>query len=265
MVEEFLQRREQQGNALLLGQAANHAVDGQVCHGQPRLLLQALFADLFASHVVDAVGRRQEFVELRIPVLVVAAVEDAAEIRRPLLEDMRHAVGAEVSQQLLGIVGADRIDLVCVKHPALEQIDMTVVVVDAAFVVGDLGHGPELLAAKHPLKRRVVNADHAAGLLEEGVVGVTGFQQQRQQAGVPVIAVGDIRGKAKLLAGMEGSGREEGKALAIIRIGLIVFGVELGAIEILRAVEQIDADAIQLHLVDAITDIRQPRVGWQPA
>lgn len=59
---------------------------------------------------------------------------------------------------------------------------MAVVVVDAAFVVGDLGHGPELLAAKHPLKRRVVNADHAAGLLEEGVVGVTGFQQQWQQA-----------------------------------------------------------------------------------
>lgn len=96
-------------------------------------------------------------------------------------------------------------------------------------------------------------------------MGVTGFQQQWQQAGVPVIAVGDIRGKAKLLAGMEGRGREEGKALAIIRIGLIVLGVELGTIEILRAVEQIDADVIQLHLVDAITDIRQPRVGWQPA
>ena len=84
---------------------------------------------------------------------------------------------------------------------------MAVVVVDAAFVIGDLGHGPELLAAEPPLKCRVVNADHAAGLLEEGVVGMAGFQQQRQQAGVPVVAVGDIRGEAELLAGMEGCRR----------------------------------------------------------
>ncbi len=178
---------------------------------------------------------------------------------------MCHAVGTKVSQQLLGIVGADRVDLVSIQNPTLEQVYVAVVIVDAALVVGDLGHGPELLPPEYPLKRRVVNADHAAGLLEEGVVGMTGFQQQRQQAGVPVVAVGDVRGETKLLTGMESCCREEGKALAVVRISLIVFSIKLGTVKILRTVDEIDANTIQLHLVNAITDIRQTRVGGQPA
>ena len=88
-----------------------------------------------------------------------------------------------------------------------------------------------------------MNADHAAGVLEEGVVGVTGFQQQRQQAGVPVVAVHYVGSKGELFAGVQRSRGQKGEALAVVRIGLVVLGVELGAIEVLRAVEQIDADS----------------------
>jgi hypothetical protein len=55
-----------------------------------------------------------------------------------------------VRQQLAGVVGADRIDLVCVEHTALEQVDVTIVVVDALLVVVDFRHGPELLAIEYP-------------------------------------------------------------------------------------------------------------------
>src|SRR5690606_22949492 len=37
------------------------------------------------------------------------------------------------------------------------------------------------------------------------------------------------------------------------------------SIEILRAVDQVDTDPFQLHLIDAIADVRQSRMGWQPA
>ncbi len=178
---------------------------------------------------------------------------------------MRHAVGPQVGQQFAGIVGADRVDLVGIEHSALEQVDVAVVIADALFVVGNLGHGPELLALEHPLERRVVNADHAVSVLEEGVVGMSGFQQQRQQAGVPVVAVHYLGGKGELLAGVQRGGGQEGETLAVVRIGLVVFGIELGAIEVLRAVEQVDTDPFEIHLIDAIADIRQARVGWQPA
>lgn len=48
-----------------------------------------------------------------------------------------------------------------------------------------------------------MNADDRPGALEEGVVGMTGFQQQRQQTGVPVVAVGDVGSETQLFARMQ--------------------------------------------------------------
>lgn len=57
---------------------------------------------------------------------------------------------------------------------------------------------------------------------------------------------------------MQGRRREEGETLAVVGIGLIVLGIELGPLEIDWAIEQIDADPVQFQLVDAIADVVPP-------
>lgn len=89
-------------------------------------------------------------------------------------------------------------------------------------------------------------------------MSVARLEQQRQQAGVPVVAVDYVRGEVQLLAGVQGRRREEGETLAVVGIGLIVLGIELGPFEIGWAIEQIDADPVQFQLVDAIADVVPP-------
>jgi hypothetical protein len=52
-----------------------------------------------------------------------------------------------------------------------------------------------------------------------------------------------------------GPPRPERQTFAVVGIGLVVLGIELGAVEIVRAIEQIDADPVQFQLIDAIADI----------
>ena len=100
-------------------------------------------------------------------------------------------------------------------------------------------------------------------------MGMARLEQQRQQAGMPVVAVDDVGSKTQLFTGMEGRCSQEGKTLAVIGIGLIVLGVELRAVEILRAIDQIDTDSVQIQLMDTIIDVaavlrsRQPSRGEQ--
>jgi hypothetical protein len=54
---------------------------------------------------------------------------------------------------------------------------------------------------------------------------------------------------------MQGRRGQKGKAFTVVGIGLVVLGIELGAVEIVRAIEQIDADPVQFQLMDAIADI----------
>lgn len=110
-----------------------------------------------------------------------------------------------------------------------------------------------------------MDADDRPGALEEGIVSVARLEQQRQQAGVPVVAVNYVRGEVQLLAGVQGCRRQEGETLAVVGVGLIVLGIELGSLEIGRTVEQIDADPVQFQLIDAIADVVPPLRGGQPA
>lgn len=100
---------------------------------------------------------------------------------------------------------------------------------------------------------------------KKGVVGMTGFQQQRQQTGVPVVAVGDVGSETQLFARMQGRRGQKGKAFTVVGIGLVVLGIKLGAVEIVRAIEQIDADPVQFQLMDAIADITAILGGGEPA
>ena len=93
---------------------------------------------------------------------------------------------------------------------------------------------------------------------------MTGFQQQRQQTGVPVVAVGDVGSETQLFARMQGRCGQKGKAFTVVGIGLVVLGIKLGAVEIVRAIEQIDADPVQFQLMDAIADITAI-LGGEPA
>src|SRR5207245_2506053 len=97
---------------------------------------------------------------------------------------------------------------------------------------GDDGGGEQTLIAN------IVDGQDGAAAVEEGIPCVERLQIERNQGGVPVVAMEDVRAPLHPLAGLDGASREKREAHVLVR----VLRIEIGAVVERRAVHEVDPE-----------------------
>ena len=124
--EECLEDGRHQIQPLLVGQAGDHADQGDVgiC-GQPELVLQAVFARAFPGQVICRITRRDERVVRGLPHAIIHTVENAEEISAPVTQYPIESRAKFSRLDLLRVGLADRIQEIGKDQPTLEQVDLS--------------------------------------------------------------------------------------------------------------------------------------------
>src|ERR1700755_3191358 len=83
----------------------------------------------------------------------------------------------------------------------------------------------------------VVNGEDDRESLRDGVGGVTGAQQNRNERGLPVVTVDEV-GLPEMFCDFDGAAAELAVALGVVRIVAAAFAVDAGAVEVLRIIDE---------------------------
>ena len=149
-------------------------------------------------------------------------------------------------QDLLGVGGADRGDLVGGLDGALHEVGAAVVLhhmgvprADAAGILQDI-------QAVLALVGDVVDGEHRLDAVELVQVAVVQVQVDGRQRGLPVVAVDDVGLEIGIEQHFEDGAGEEGEALAVI-----VEAVQAAALEVVFVVDEIEGNALVLGLEQA--------------
>ncbi len=241
-------------HAFLLVQPADVADDGLEHILQPEPLPQGLLVLVLVVERVDAVLARDVAVHLRVPDLVINAVEDAAHLAAMHLQGMAQAEVLGRVQDLPGVTGRDRGDEVGIDNAALHQVEGGVVeIVLEAVLVKEVGvpvqpGGAQDVLPGDALVLEVVQRV-AHPRMGHAHVLVHLVEQHRHQAGLPVVAVNDVRVLVALEHELQRGPAEEGEPLVVIHLPVegaaveeVVVGMRLDE-EALAAVHEAEIDA----------------------
>ena len=159
-----------------------------------------------AGEIVRVVVEGQVAIDRRIPVVVIDAVQDAADRVAAGAQVRVEAVTALGCTYLLGIRRADRRHRIRVENAVPHRVDATVT--EIGLVQGLDAHARPHVGGgtgrEDALVTDVVDREYAAGRAEDLRVPCIGrAQQQRRERRVPVIAMHDIRREAEPLAAFE--------------------------------------------------------------
>ena len=188
--DEMVDRFEQDVHALLPGEPADHHEQRTVAGFQRELLLQRPFVGGAFCQRASAEIRLERGIDLRVPLLRVDAVDDAAHPIAPA-DDQPFQTHAEFGQaDFTGIGGADGGDGAGRFHPGLQEAD--------AAVIFHAVHGPglgrqveqrEKVASEIALERHVVDGHHRGqGLAVKGREPQIGERHAR----LPVVRVDQV-------------------------------------------------------------------------
>ena len=184
----------------------------------------------------------QQAVPGRVPGLDVHAVEDAGD---PVAPFAQHAVESHAHAgraDLTCVGGADRADQVRVDQALPQQVDAALgrlARVEARHRLPE-PQPSRLGVADHALVTQVVDRQHRAGPRERGLAGAGRLQVERDQRGMPVVAVHDVRADPQRGAGRQRRPREQQETQVFVRAG----AVQPGPVEQGRAIHQ---QHVRLH------------------
>ncbi len=244
---------EHQVQALRRGETAHHPEDRPLESRAPAELLEQLGAALcLPGKIVGTVARWQALVGCRIPDRRVDAVEQAVQVIQPRAYDAVHAIAEFRGLDLLRVLPADRRDLVGVDDPGLEHAHLVVIfhAVDGQQVLGQVGQGVGF-SRKHALVGDVVDREDG---LERECHRVTPLglpQENRQQAGLPVVAVHDIGLEVGQAQQFDHGLLEEDEAGIIVIV--VTFARPIGqlSVKVFLAADQMECQArLRLQGVD---------------
>ena len=161
-------------------------------------------------------------------------------------------MGIEGQTQLLGVGGRDGGDEVGGHDGALHQVDVLVVaqhplVEIAAVQANDV---LQYLVAVAALILDVVDGEHRLGVGQLGDVVPLLQHVDRDQGGLPVVAVDDVRGPAEVARRLDDGPGEVGKALTVIKVA-----VQLPAFEVILIVHEPVGDAVLLQGEDTAVHV----------
>ena len=249
-VQDVREGGQEEVEALVLGEARDHAEEGSV--GLDREADRLLKCGLVGGAMVEGfegVAAGEVRVGGGVGGFGVDAVEDAMEVGFAVAQEGIEVVAVGGSENLAGIAGADGADLVGEEDAAGDE-DEDVAEIGAGWVgdqaVGGQAGGFEDRRVEVALVFEVVDGEDAGGVGEFGRVSVGGAQPVGDQAGVPVVAMDDVGAPVEHAGGFKSGAGEEREAMAVV--GVAVDGRTVA--EIVRVVDEEHLEAVERHGVD---------------
>ncbi len=183
--------------ALLVGETGNDT-DHHLAriHIHAELLLQRLLVlRLFLSEVSCVEWLHQILIRLRIPHIIIDAIDDATEVMCTGTEKAIEPLPIEWHLDLLCIGLGDRRDGICIHDAALQEIAILLALelIRREVVIRQLCKALDGLHVPDALELQIVDGNDG---LDGAIVlstGKTVMQQHRNQTGLPVMAVNHIR------------------------------------------------------------------------
>ena len=192
--EQVGQRRQEQIEALLLGEPAHHAEQGRArVDGEPELALQRRLVGRLPLHLPGTVGGDEMGVVPRVPHVVVDPVHDARHLARLGAQHPVEPHALRNGEDLAGVGGAHRRDVVGVAHASLQEADL-LVVLHAVDVVGPdrQAHAREPHRGEQALEGEVVDREQRGWHVAVGPRDHAEAQVRGNEPGLPVVGVHQI-------------------------------------------------------------------------
>ena len=241
-----------QVEALLVREARHDPEHGPVLALlKPEPLLQVRLARRLAAHVPRRVLVGDHPVRLRIPVLVVAAVQDADEVRLAVVQVRRHPLPAQRLQDLLRVRRGHRGDRVREPEARLQQVDLAVVLENIRRVVlpsdADVGKRADVVLA---LVADVVDRQHACGVRQRRKNAIPRFQEHGNERRHPVVRVHDVGSEVLVLADLKGGLGQKRVPECVVVVLAPRLVVDAGAAEVALAIHKPDRHLLVEHSLE---------------
>ena len=239
-----------QVEALLVGQAGDDAHQRRVrLNAQAELLLQLLLAALLAAQMIRVEVGVDHRVLRRVVIVDVDAVEDAGELILARAQQAVEALAVERGLNLIRIARGHGGQLVRVDEAGLHVVRAAVALElvrgeQAVAQAQRILHG---LDREHALILQVVDGVHGLHVLIEREVRVLDLEQRRDHAGLPVVAVHDVRAEVKVHQRVDDRAGEEAEALVLVAAE----AVDVGAAKVVVVVHKVERDALIHEGLDA--------------
>ena len=248
-----------QVQALLVSQPGNQPDHHfPVILRKPQLFLQGPFVFLFLLHgVIRVVGRGQQRVLFRIPLLHVDAVHDAAQPWAVIAQMGVQSLAEGGCLDFLGVGFAHRSNPVREGQAALEHVGLILVVLQHRIIkqiIPQAGPVFQVFNAADSLEPEVVDRQDRLCLAHRRIPELRPLVQ-RNQAALPVVAVNHVRRPVQVIQDGQGSlGKEAvlGNILPQSRIGIT-------PVKELPVVDEVIDDPVHLHFHDADVEISAVR------
>jgi len=100
-----------------------------------------------------------------------------------------------------------------------------------------------------------VDSEEAAGTGKKGITPKVATQVNRNQAGLPVMSMDDIRSKADLPGKLQGGPAKQAETLGIVRVVHTMLSVKLGTVVKFCMIDEVDRNAVTFsHAVADLVD-----------
>ena len=176
---------------------------------------------------------RQEPIRFRVPLLDVDAVQNAGKVLPPSPQRApQPCANLPVPTNLSSVALAHRVDLVREVDSELHEVDLAVVLEDAAAIelIAPKARNVEDLRAIDSLVAQVVKRVDRAGQAQKGVIPVIVSQVRWSQGRLVVVAVNDVHGITLGPQGFQGGLGEENEPLAGVWIFLPGLCVDINTV-----------------------------------
>ena len=176
---------------------------------------------LLGGEIARPVAERDIAVRLRAPFVVVDAVQDPDQARAPCPEYLVEPGAVLGGLDLAGIGGTDRRQSVGIKDAVEEEIEallLELVLMKQREIRAKPGVGKDV-RAEDPLVVEVVDGEQRLGLRERRLPGEAGPQHQRDEAGLPVVAVDDVGRELQADRALQRGAREQKESQVLVGIG----------------------------------------------
>ena len=247
---EFADDAFNEVKALLIGQAGNDADQRNAgIDIESQFLLELFLTDFLAAQMIRIVVGIDHRILLRGIFIHVNAVENAYQLILAGTKETVKTLAVEGGLDFLSIAGGNGGQFICIDETGFHVVGTAI----ALQLVG----GEEVIAQTQGILNRfdgedalilqVVDGENRLHVLVEFEVAVLDFEQRGNHAGLPVVAVDDIRLEAEMRKGINHRTGEVAKALVLIAAETI----DIGTAEIILIVDKVESDPLILKRADA--------------
>ena len=192
--------------------------------------------------------------------IVIRPVQDPGKILFAPLDISRKPVRSGLAQDLLGVGGTDRRDGIGEKNGAFHKVDAPEILeFRIRKIVPPETQEPVGVGFEGPLVGDIVDRENARGSGEKGIALLPDLEIGRDERGLPIMAMDDVRLEFQILAKLEAGTGKKTEALGVVRELPVAVIIKSGAAEITFMFNEIDRESVRCSLENLAPDNAVPR------